>query len=222
VTLPLALRGHAVTALDAAPGQLSRLRVAAGIAGEADSASGGAGANGITPVVGDMRRLDALVPRDTFHVAIAPFRSLLHVADVARDVFTQVARALVPGGLLAFDVFHPDPLGVQEQHDRWTLRRRFERADGAWSVWERARFAEGGEGLVLDVRCERRDPNADMGEPLECRESTMRLATPHPQHWQSALEAADFTVESVFGWFDQRPLEPGDEDSIWLARAPLR
>jgi SAM-dependent methyltransferase len=210
ITVPLALRGHCVTGVDLSGVQLDRLGAAAERAGVA--------AGAIEPVFGDMRELATLLAGRTFGLAIAPFRSMLHVGDDPGPVLAQVWDLLEPGGVLAFDVFHPTPAAASEVDGEWLLRHRARAATGSWSIWERARFDEGGERLELDVRCDWRpvDPTAQ----LESRTTTMELHTPHPQVWRAALENAGFELVSTHAWFDGSPLEPGDDDSVWIARRP--
>ena len=215
ISVPLALRGCRVIALDTAGGQLARLRMIARAADIPDEA--------IELVEGDMLDLDKHVAPASVDLVIAPFRSLLHVAPQAPEVFAQVRRALRAGGLFAFDVFHPDQASVDEFHDRWLLRRRFAAADGngTWSVWERARFDLDAHLLELEVRCDfRASATAPEAVVHDDRYARMELHTPSPHAWRDALEAAGFAIESVYGWFDDKPFEPGDQDSIWLARAP--
>ena len=38
------------------------------------------------------------------------------------------------------------------------------------------------------------------------------------QEWRTLLEQAGFEVETVFGWFDRRSFD-GGEDMIWVCRA---
>jgi hypothetical protein len=47
----------------------------------------------------------------------------------------------------------------------------------------------------------------------------MHLAWRAPEEWRALLERAGFEVVALFGWFDMRPYE-GGEDSVWIARRP--
>jgi hypothetical protein len=40
-----------------------------------------------------------------------------------------------------------------------------------------------------------------------------------PEEWRALLERAGFEVEALYGWFDLRPYD-GGEDTVWIARRP--
>ena len=211
VTSPLIARGHSVWGVDVATEQLARSRVRAREAGHGEL---------MHPVTADMRELAGSVARaqlpaaGTVDLVIAPFRALLHVAADATTVFAGARELLRPGGMLAFDVFHPTSEAMDGVDGEWQLRRRLDRAAGErWAIWERATLADDGDRLTLDVRCDRLDlPTHPQ------RSARMLLQTPPPHHWSDALAAAGLELESVSGWFDESPFEPGMTDSVWVAR----
>jgi hypothetical protein len=131
-------------------------------------------------------------------LVICPFRAYLHLPDETERLSALRAthRLLVPGGLLAFDVFAPSREDVEETHGRW-----MEREPG---IWERARWDEEGRRLTLDVRSDH-------------TETTLTLSWISAAEWHELLERAGFVVEACYGWFDRSPYA-GGEDSIWLAR----
>jgi SAM-dependent methyltransferase len=135
----------------------------------------------------------------TFALVTVPFRALLHLRDT--DERLAVLRALHerlrPGGTLAFDVFHPDRIDIDETHDRW-----MEREPG---IAERALWDEAGRRLLLSVRAD--DVLAEM-----------ELWWADPGDWRALLGRAGFEHIAAYGWFDRRPLEPGATDSVWVAR----
>ena len=45
----------------------------------------------------------------------------------------------------------------------------------------------------------------------------MRLWWLEPQRWLALLADAGFEVEHVYGWFDRRPYDAG-EDTVFVAR----
>ena len=147
--------------------------------------------------VGDLRRppVAELVPLVT-----CPFRALLHVeSDAERlDTLRAVYRLLRPGGRFVFDVFAPSMEDVEETNGRW-----LEREPG---IWERADWDLERRVLTLAVR-------GASGE------TAMRLAWRSPREWRRLLEQAGFDVEAMYGWFDLRPYEDG-EDTVWIARRP--
>jgi len=129
-----------------------------------------------------------------------PFRSLLHMPTDAEKTRALAAAAslLVPDGRLVFDVFAPSREDVEETDGLWIEREPgiFERAD--WDVRERS--------LVLSVRA---------------REQTvsMELHWLSPPEWNAVIEAAGLEVEALYGWFDGRSFD-GGEDQIWVCRRP--
>ncbi len=145
--------------------------------------------------LGDMR---APPVRGLTPLVIVPFRSLLHMEteDDRLAAFAAIRRLLLPGGRLVFDVFAPGPDDIEATHGRW-----IEREPG---IFERADWDESARTLTLSVRG---------GEAA----STMTLAWLSPPEWQTLLERAGFVVEALYGWFDRRPYE-GGEDSVWIAR----
>jgi SAM-dependent methyltransferase len=146
--------------------------------------------------LGDLREppVDERVP-----LVICPFRSLLHMEN--EDEKLRALRAacglLEPKGRFVFDVFSPSREDIDETNGRW-----LEREPG---IFERADWDEGARTLTLSVRSD-------------------GALTSFGLHWLSApewlrlLEAAGFTVEAVYGWFDRRSHD-GEEDMIFVARA---
>jgi SAM-dependent methyltransferase len=145
--------------------------------------------------VGDLRAppVDERVPLVTI-----PFRSMLHMRDDddRGRAFRAAAGVLEPGGRLVFDVFAPSEEDIEETDGIWLEREPgiFERAD--WNARERM--------LILSVRG--RDEAA-----------TMELHWLSPPEWNALIEDAGFEVEALYGWFDRRPWE-GGEDQIWVCR----
>jgi ubiquinone/menaquinone biosynthesis C-methylase UbiE len=131
-------------------------------------------------------------------LVIIPFRSLLHM-ETEEDrlaALAAVRRLLLPEGRLVFDVFAPSREDIEATHGRW-----IEREPG---IYERADWNEDARTLTLSVRG---------GESA----STMTLAWLSPPEWQALLDRAGFEVQSLYGWFDRRPYE-GGEDTVWIAR----
>jgi hypothetical protein len=135
----------------------------------------------------------------TFALVTIPFRALLHLSsdEERRGLLTAVRDRLEPGGMLAFDVFHPDAEDIAETHDRW-----LEREPG---IWERARWDAPARELELSVRTEE-------------SEASMRLWWLEPDDWRRLLGEVGFTDVEAYGWFDRSPLFPGAVDSVWIAR----
>jgi SAM-dependent methyltransferase len=190
IAVPVAEAGIRLIGVDTSRGMLEVCRARAQAAGVADRV--------------DLRLGDFRNPPVTERVALVmcPFRSYLHLPDDGErlDALRAARGLLVPGGLLAFDVFTPSAEDVEETNGRW-----IEREPG---IWERARWDEDARRLALDVR----------GSGTE---TTLDLTWISAEDWRRLLARAGFEVEACYGWFDRRPHD-GGEDSVWLARRPSR
>jgi SAM-dependent methyltransferase len=133
-------------------------------------------------------------------LVIIPFRSLLHMStdDDRRRALKAIRRLLQSDGRLVFDVFTPSREDIDETNGRWIEREP--------NIHERADWDERARTLTLTVR----SPES---------RSTMRLAWLEAHEWRELLEQEGFEIEACYGWFDRRPFA-GEEDSIWVARAP--
>ena len=155
----------------------------------------------VSPLVdlrlGDLRDppVDERVP-----LATVPFRSLLHMPDERQKLraLTAAASVLEPGGRFVFDVFAPSPEDIEETDGRWLEREPgiFERAD--WDLEARR--------LVLSIR----------GGEQSARFALHWLSAPE---WNALIGDAGLVAEAIFGWFDRRPYD-GGEDQIWICRRP--
>ncbi|MEO6866765.1 MAG: class I SAM-dependent methyltransferase [Gaiellales bacterium] len=227
VTVPLAAAGHRVTAIDASPAQLDRLR-------ERASADADAAVSPIGTIHADMRTLDTLLPAASADLVLIPFRGMLHVTPDRAALLAAIHALLRPGGVVAFDVFHPTGEQVGATHGQWLDRRDAATTRGRWRFQERASYrpelaAEpGGLKLEVDVRCRwsaRRRPTREVsplpdpapGAATE-RATLLELQLVPAERWASALSDAGFVIDGSYGWFDGRPLAADDDDSIWVAR----
>jgi SAM-dependent methyltransferase len=158
----------------------------------------GAGVSDLVELrLGDLRRPPVL---ERVSLVTCPFRALLHLAsDEERlDALRSVYRLLIPLGRFVFDVFAPSMEDVEETNGRW-----LEREPG---IWERADWDLKQRVLTLAVRGEN-------------GETAMRLSWCSPEEWRGLLDRAGFEVEAMYGWFDLRPYD-GGEDTVWIARRP--
>lgn len=185
VAIPLALAGMEVVGIDTSAELLRLAREKAAVHRVP-----------LELVQADMRAIPDL---GTFATAVIPFRALLHLRDDEERlaVLRRLGSLLSPGGMVAFDVFHPDRLDIAETHDRW-----IEREPG---ILEHAHWDEGSRELELSVHA-------------RGVEAWMRLWWAEPEEWRRLLEEAGFADVQGFGWFDRRPIDPGSADSVWVAR----
>ncbi|HEV2712533.1 MAG TPA: class I SAM-dependent methyltransferase [Gaiellaceae bacterium] len=147
----------------------------------------------------DLRLGDLAAPPvpERVRLVTCPFRAYLHLPDAdARVAALAAARdLLVPGGRLIFDVFAPHRDDIEKTHGRWIEREP--------DIFERADWDERAQTLTLSVR-------GLQGQ------ATMRLAWISQPEWRRTLEAAGFSVERCYGWFDYRPYR-GGEDMVFVA-----
>jgi hypothetical protein len=95
-----------------------------------------------------------------------------------------------------FDVFAPGADDIAETHGRWV-----EREPG---IFERAEWDTEEHTLTLSVRG-------------RANATTLALAWLEPRAWKALLENAGFAIEAMYGWFDRRPYD-GGEDTVFVAR----
>jgi SAM-dependent methyltransferase len=143
--------------------------------------------------VGDLREPPV---RERVPLVTIPFRSLLHMTTEAekRRALRGAAGLLEPGGRVVFDVFAPNREDIEETDGLWLEREPgiFERAD--WDPRSRT--------LALSVRANEES-------------ARMELHWLSAPEWNAVIEDAGLEVEALYGWFDGRPFE-GGEDMIWV------
>jgi SAM-dependent methyltransferase len=185
IAVPTALAGIAVVGVDRSGPMLDLARAKARAQGVS-----------LELVRADMRELPEL---DTFPLVTVPFRALLHLRDDAErlGVFRSLRARLQRGGLLAFDVFHPDRRDIEDTDGRW-----LEREPG---IMERADWHPADHSLTLRVRA-------------AGREAGMRLWWLEPDGWARLLAEAGFDQVQRYGGFSGEPLAADGADSVWLAR----
>jgi SAM-dependent methyltransferase len=148
----------------------------------------------------DLRHGDLLDPpvSERLPLVICPFRSLLHMTGPDQKLAALRAARGVLGheGRLVFDVFAPSREDIEETGGRWLEREPgiFERAD--WDELERT--------LTLSVR----------SGSVAASFGLHWLSEPE---WRHLLVTAGFDVEELWGWFDHRPYE-GGEDMVFSCR----
>jgi len=213
---PLLRAGHTVVGVDAAPAMLTR--AAARIARLPAPARRRA-----LLLRADMRAL-AFPPRFAF--AVAAFHSIQHLEadiDLAR-FFAGAARALMPGGWLAFDTFAPDAQFLaratpppRDRLRRWGTTRFTHPATGQRIAYSET-YRLAGEVLHMTLHYQRID---NRGHRLG-RERRVLLSHRQiePAKIDELLRAAGLKLIASWGGFDGRPIEPATEQQIFLAQKP--
>lgn len=185
IAIPVALTGATVVGIDTSRTMLDRAAARA----EPHNVD-------LHLIDADMRAIPDL---GRFPLVIVPFRAFLHLQtdDERLAVLSSLHDLLAPGGTLAFDVFHPHPLDIEETHDR-----PLEREPG---IFERALWDAEAQSLELTVR---------EGDKV----AVMELHWATAEAWADLLAQAGFTEVERYGWFDRRQPAGDDTDSVWIAR----
>ena len=150
----------------------------------------------------DLRQGDLREPpvEERVPLVTIPFRSLLHMPDEPQKLraLRAAGELLLPDGRLVFDVFSPSTEDIEETDGIWLEREPgiFERAD--WDPRSRT--------LALSVRGRN-------------HAATMELHWLSAPEWLALVEQAGLEAEDLYGWFDGRPYD-GGEDQIWVCRRP--
>jgi SAM-dependent methyltransferase len=207
--LPLVRAGHTVVGVDRSRPMLAR--AAARIARLARPLRRRA-----LLVQGDLR---ALGFRRRFQFAIAAFHSVQHLHSDAElgGFFEGAARALRPGGWLAFDTFAPEARFLaRDPAARWAPTRfRHPTTGQLTTTWETHRLRD--RILAMTFHYQAVDAR---GRP---RGTVRRVRLDHrllvPGEVEALLAGAGLTLIATWGGFDGRPLDGETEQHVYLARA---
>jgi SAM-dependent methyltransferase len=213
---PLLRAGHTVVGVDAAPTMLAR---AAARIGRLPAPA----RRRALLLRADMRGL-AFAPRFAF--AVAAFHSIQHLdtdGDLAR-FFAGVARALMPGGWLAFDTFAPDARFLaratprpRDRQRRWGMTRFTHPATKQRIAYSET-YRLAGQIVHMSLHYQ---PIDGRGRKLG-RERRVLLS--HRQIEREKIDellaAAGLRLIATWGGFDGRPIEPATEQQIFLAQKP--
>jgi SAM-dependent methyltransferase len=213
---PLLRDGHTVVGVDVSPTMLAqaaarigRLRVAT--------------RRRALLLRADMRAL-AFPPRFAF--AVSAFHSIQHLytdADLAR-FFAGAARALAPGGWLAFDTFAPDARFLaratpppRDRQRRWSTTLFTHPATG-----RRISYSESYRlvGRVLHMTLHYQPVDARGRRVGRERRVLLSHRQLEPGEIEKLLAAAGLRLIASWGGFDFRPIDPPTEQHIFLAQNP--
>jgi SAM-dependent methyltransferase len=210
VMLPLVRAGHVVVGLDRAPAMLAR--AAARLARLTPRARRRA-----LLLRADLRRLP--IARGRFRFALAAFHTIQHLATdrELRAFFAAAARALAPGGWLAFDTFAPNArfLARAAGARRWARTRfRHPRTGRATEYSESYRLDR--KARLLTTTFHYRPAASRRGGAGRRVDLVHRLL--EPAELRPLLAGTGLTLIATWGGFDARPLAAPTEQHVFLLR----
>jgi SAM-dependent methyltransferase len=202
LTIPLALDGHEVVSLDASHAMLRSAREKA----DAECVE-------ITFVHADMR---SFAHDRRFALVIISCNSLAHLTtnEELKWCLHGVAKHLVPGGLLAFDVINPNLRELLRPETQSVRLDVGPNPSAAVAVEEVATYDPVQQIRVAQWRIlDKTDRSREIG-PL-------RLRVLYPQELSLLLDAAGFELAARYGDFEGSPLSSHSLNQICLARHPI-
>ncbi len=210
VSVPIAASGVAVTGLDVSPAMLQLAKE------EAVALASDVGLGPISFVEGDMRKFDF---GKQFGLVIAPFRSLQSLVTVPEQLSTlaMVKRHLEPGGMLAFDMFVPEPSTlVQDQDVAYHLKDVTDSVTGVRRViYQQSTYDNFAQVVHARIIIEELDDWGVVARKLY-REFSLRYSYRWEVH--HLLASCGFEDIQVYGGFDGSELDETSEDMVWTAR----
>jgi SAM-dependent methyltransferase len=211
--LPVARDGHEVHGLDTSERMLDALRTRL-------AAEPAAVQERVHVRTGDMRAFE--IPT-SFALIQIPLRGFLHAVTRDEQIATlhNCARQLLPGGVLAFSVFHPS-LEMQgpEPATQGLWRFAGERAhpDGGRVVASEVRhYDTEAQRLSLRLKYERFDAT---GLLVSSHYHPQSLAYLYPTDLRELLPEAGFDQVEITGGFDGAPIADDGQELIVRARRP--
>jgi SAM-dependent methyltransferase len=140
-------------------------------------------------------------PRGPFGLAIVAINSFMHLAGAADQLATlkHIHSALRPGGLLAIDLFNPDPRALAEQHGALVLDKTFSLADGTQVQKFVAQYS--------DMAAQTSHVTFIYDE-IDAEGRVRRSTLPFPMRWlyryelEHLLARAGFALDNVYGSYE--------------------
>ena len=209
LVLALARAGHRVTGVDNLPAMLERAR-------EKAQAAGRTVVGRLCFLQGDMRELD--LP-ERFHLAILAVNTFMHLADPQEQAQTlaRVCQHLVPGGVLALDLFHPHPAALTPAEGEVTLEKTLTDPDGRTALKFVARRVDHARQVIDTTLIY--DEIGPQGQVTRTA-ATFALRYLHRPEAEAMLGAAGLAVEGVYGSYELDPYGDDRERMLLLARRP--
>jgi SAM-dependent methyltransferase len=202
---PLAQAGLRVSGVDVSAALLARARERLAAAGAIDRAE---------LMEADIRER---APRGPFGLAIVAINSFMHLSTVHDQLaaLERIHAALAPGGLLALDLFNPDPRVLAEQNGALVLDKVFALDDGARVqkfVAQQADLATQTTQVTF------------IYDEIDAQGHVRRAALPFTMRWlyryelEHMLARAGFALEAVYGSYELDEYAAGSELMLTVAR----
>jgi SAM-dependent methyltransferase len=193
--------------VDLSGAMLAEARRRAGDAGIADR---------IAFAEADMRSFVAEAP---VNLVIIPFRSFLHM-QTTEDQLTclrNVHRSLAPGGRLILNMFLPDPEFIVAQDRKRNHHGDFTDEQGRrCEIWVTPIYDTASQVVTIRAVVE-----AFEGDRMvDVTEAELHVRMIHRYEMEHLLARSGFQIESLYGDFDERPLDENCREMIWVARKP--
>jgi SAM-dependent methyltransferase len=195
--VPLARDVRQLTGVDSSPGMLA-------LAHERIAAAGLR--SRVSLAEADIRRTALGGPFSLAFVALNSFMHLTAVVDQL-DALARLKDALVPGGLLALDLFNPDARALSETDGALTLDRTFTLADGARVqkfVAQRVDMARQTSHVTFLY------DELDERDLVRRTTHTFRMRWLYRYELEHLLARSGFAIEAVYGSYDLDPFGSGD------------
>jgi SAM-dependent methyltransferase len=156
-------------------------------------------------------------PGGPFGLAIVALNSFMHLASVADQMaaLRQIHAALRPGGLLALDLFNPDPRSLAEHNGALVLDRRFTLEDGT----PVHKFVAQQADLAAQI-----DHVTFFYDEIDADRGVRRTALPFTMRWvyrfelEHLLARSGFALEAVYGSYELDPYTSDGELMLAVAR----
>lgn len=208
IALPLARDGAEVTGVDLSAPMLSELEQR--LAKEPPEVRARVSAR-----QGDMRALEDMSFGQRFPLVIATFNTFLHLytRDDVERFLLGVRAHLAPGGRFVMDITVPHPEDLARDPDRAFGAPRFRDPSSGKIVKYTERFNYDPASQVLFVSMELTpvDGTAPWGQPLAHRQF-------FPQEIEALFHYNGLTLESVWGGFEEEPLDRFSDVAVWSFR----
>jgi SAM-dependent methyltransferase len=202
---PLALAGFRVSGVDVSGALLALARARLEAAGALDRAE---------LIEADIRER---APGGPFALAIVAINSFMHLPTAADQLAAlgHIRAALRPGGLLALDLFNPDPRALAEQTGALVLDKQFALDDGT---------------AVMKFVAQQADLAAQTShvtfvyDEIDAAGHVRRSTLPFTMRWlyryelEHLLARAGFAVEAIYGSYDLDEYAGGSELMLTVAR----